>query len=103
MINAVIAKLGIGHHLKGIHSALFEQYGKPHPAVYISAAEKLGVTPGQCLAFEDSPNGVLSAKAAKMRCVAVPEAGTQTDKRFGIADIVVDSLADVTREMMTSL
>lgn len=100
IIHAVVDKLHIKGNFKVIHSAEFEAYGKPHPAVYISAARKLGVTPQACLAFEDSANGVLSAKAAKMHCIAVPEPELRSNKRFGIADIIVDSLEDVTPEMI---
>ena len=47
--------------------------GKPHPALYLLAAERLGVPPAECVALEDSPRGVRAAKAAGMRCIAVPE------------------------------
>lgn len=96
MIEAVLNKLGIRDKMVIVHSAEFETHGKPHPAVYISTAEKLGVHPDECVAFEDSANGVLSAKAAKMRCIAIPEPPMRNDKRYGIADVILDSLADVT-------
>lgn len=103
IINAVIEKIGIGRKLKIIHSAEFEPFGKPHPGVYINAAQKLGIDPHACLTFEDSANGVLSAKAAKMHCIAVPEPELRQDKRYGIADIIVESLHDVTAGMIQSL
>jgi HAD superfamily hydrolase (TIGR01509 family) len=49
-------------------------HGKPAPDVYLAAAAALGLPPEQCLALEDSPTGVAAAKAAGMRCVAVPNA-----------------------------
>jgi mannitol-1-/sugar-/sorbitol-6-/2-deoxyglucose-6-phosphatase len=100
IIMAVIEKLGINNKLKVIHSAEFEEFGKPHPDVYINAARKLGVSPSNCLTFEDSVNGVISAKAAKMHCIAIPEPELRGDKRFGIADIEVASLKDVTSDMI---
>jgi mannitol-1-/sugar-/sorbitol-6-/2-deoxyglucose-6-phosphatase len=103
VIDAVVSKLGVGHHFLEVHSAQLEPYGKPHPGVYISVADKLGVRPDECAAFEDSPNGVISAKAAKMHCIAVPDPAQRDDKRFGIADMVVGSLNDVTAEMIRSL
>jgi HAD superfamily hydrolase (TIGR01509 family) len=103
LIHAVVAKLGIDEHISIVHSAHDETHGKPHPAVYITAAGKLGVAPTDCLAFEDSVNGVLSAKAAKMKCVAVPEAEQRSDKRFGIADVVIGSLADFDPELLKIL
>ena len=52
-----------------------EAYGKPHPAVFLGAAARLGVAPERCVVFEDAAAGVLAAKAARMVCVAVPDAG----------------------------
>jgi HAD superfamily hydrolase (TIGR01509 family) len=52
-------------------------YTKPDPELFLSAAACLGAPPGACLVFEDSPNGILAARAAGMRCVAVPGAITR--------------------------
>jgi len=91
LIDAVCARLG----LAGIGvrcSATDEARGKPAPDVYLAAARALGVAPGRCLAIEDSPNGVLAAKAAGMRCVAVPDPLLAGDPRYGKADLVLGSL-----------
>jgi HAD superfamily hydrolase (TIGR01509 family) len=103
IIMAVVDKLGLGNKMKVIHSAELEPYGKPHPGVYINAANKLGVSPHACLTFEDSINGVISSKAAKMYCIAVPEPELRNDKRYGIADIVIDSLLKVTADMIQNI
>ena len=100
LIEAVVAKLGIADKIQTMHSAHNEEYGKPHPAVYLKTANELGVHPEHCLAFEDSANGVISAKAAKMKCIAIPEANARDDKRFGIADIVIHSLLDFAPHML---
>lgn len=68
--------------------------GKPAPDTYLRAAELLQLEPRQCLALEDAPNGVTSAKAAGMWCVAVPGEHTPS-ARFRSADAVVSSLRDV--------
>ena len=94
IINAVLGKLSIQKYFKVAHSAEHEPYGKPHPGVYITTAKKLNVEPESCLAFEDSPNGVLSAKAAKMKCIAVPDSAMRDNKIFFIADMVLGSLED---------
>ncbi len=47
--------------------------GKPHPEPFLVAAARLGVAPGNCLAVEDSPNGIRSAHAAGMKVVMVPD------------------------------
>lgn len=94
IIEAVLEKIPNRKHIKIIHSAEYEPYGKPHPGVYITAAKKLNVFPEHCLAFEDSPNGVLSAKAARMKCTAVPDQTMKGNKIFSIADLQLDSLKD---------
>lgn len=68
--------------------------GKPAPDLYLEAAESLGVQPSEAIAFEDSANGVAAAKAAGLRCVAVPH-GLTAGLDLSAADLVVDSLADV--------
>lgn len=97
LINAVVDKLGIRSQLKFVHSAEHEPYGKPHPQVFLSAADMLKTPAPQCLVFEDSFNGVLAAKAARMKTVAIPEPGKRNDSRFCIADLVLDSLHDFSK------
>jgi len=63
---------------------------KPSPQIYLLAAERLGVMPGDCLVIEDSPLGIKAAKAAGMKCLAVTN--THPGEELGQADKVVDSL-----------
>jgi len=67
---------------------------KPHPDVYLAALAGLATDPSECLAFEDSRNGVLAARAAGIRCFAVPNAVTR-GLDFSVADGVFNSLVDV--------
>ena len=67
------------------------QASKPAPDVYLLAAARLGVSPGACLAIEDSGPGVTAAKRAGMTCVAVPNRWT-ADQDFRDADVVLESL-----------
>lgn len=92
IIRAVVERLEIADEFDCVYSAEEEEYGKPHPGVYINTALKLCVNASECLAIEDSFNGVLAAKAAKMKCVAIPEGHSDTDPRFVIADMILDSL-----------
>lgn len=64
---------------------------KPAPDLFLAAAGCLGVAPGACLVFEDSPNGILAARAAGMRCVLVPGAITR-QLALPPADLVLPSL-----------
>jgi sugar-phosphatase len=103
IIDAVVAKLGIRNYFEHVYSAQHETHGKPHPGVYITAASLLGVAPHKCLAFEDSPSGVLAAKAAKMKCVAVPDAEHRTHCYIQIADKILHSLTDFNEELFSTL
>lgn len=100
LLDAALGRLGIGDRFAVQCSAQDQDYGKPHPAVYLAAARLLGVPPEQCLAFEDSITGLISAKAARMRVIAVPYLHWKNDPRFVLADEVLDSLALLTAELL---
>ena len=95
LIDRTLAHFGLREAFDVIHSAEDEPYGKPHPGVFLTAADLLGVPPSCCLVFEDSSAGVLAAKAATMSCVAVPAADERDASTFAVADLVLDSLADL--------
>ena len=95
IINAALEKLNLTDAFEIIYSAESEPLGKPHPGVYLTTAEKLGVSPQNCLAIEDSLNGVLAAKAAQMKCIAIPEDSEYHNPKFAIADMVLESLEQV--------
>ncbi|MBV7597225.1 hexitol phosphatase HxpB [Aeromonas sp. sia0103] len=95
MVEAVLGKLGIKDRFLAVHSAEVERFGKPHPDVYIHAAEKLGVLPVHCLAIEDSFTGLLAAKAASMQALIVPDPALVGDPRLAIADHQLRSLAEL--------
>lgn len=67
---------------------------KPDPSLYFRALLSLGVDGSEALAYEDSSNGLLAAKAAGLRCVVVPGALT-AGSDYSLADVVIDSLADI--------
>jgi len=68
------------------------QYGKPHPQVYLECASQLGVSPSDCICFEDSFNGMIAVKAARMKCVLVPSTSESRDPRWAAADLKIASL-----------
>jgi len=100
LIREVLSIGGLGDRFEVVLSAEEEERGKPDPAVYLSAARELGVSPERCLAVEDSINGVRSAKAAGMVCVAVPVSGV-TDGFEG-ADLVLGSIAEFDERIWAS-
>lgn len=66
---------------------------KPAPDIFLFAAERLGVTPAECVVVEDAVNGIQAAKAAGMRCVAVAQ--TFPDALLQDADIVCEKISDI--------
>jgi HAD superfamily hydrolase (TIGR01509 family) len=71
--------------------------GKPAPDVYLEAARRLDVPAERCAAVEDSENGILSAKAAGMRVVAIPNPQyPPADDALAAADLVLPTVADLT-------
>jgi len=72
---------------------------KPAPDLYLAAVDALGVAPDEAVAFEDSMNGIAAAKAAGLRCVAVPNALT-SGMDLSRADIQLDSLAQTPLEAL---
>lgn len=75
---------------------------KPSPDLYLRAVELLGVSPAEAVALEDSPNGISAAKAAGLRCVAVPNPVT-ADLDLGQADVRVSSLAEMPLERLLAV
>ncbi|MFA8434532.1 MAG: hexitol phosphatase HxpB [Marinifilaceae bacterium] len=94
IITAVLEKLEIADYFEVVHSAEFEKYGKPHPQIFITTAQKLEVDPEECIVFEDSFNGVIAALAANMKCVAVPDPEFGEQDKFKIANLVLNNLEE---------
>ena len=76
--------------------------GKPAPDVYLEVARRLGIDPHECTAVEDSHNGIRSAKAAGMRCVAIPNAHFPPGDAVAEADALVASLAELTPQVLVA-
>jgi len=73
--------------------------GKPAPDVYLEAARRLGTDPRKCAAVEDSHNGILSARAAEMRVVAIPNTRYPPgEEALAAADVVIRSITELTPE-----
>jgi len=95
LIDAVLDRFDLRAYFPIICSAEDETFGKPHPGVFLTTAARLGVAPERCVVWEDSPAGVLAAKAARMACIAVPEIVERNHPNFAIADLVLDSLSQM--------
>ena len=92
LVEVVLKKLNPRFAFDAITSAEKLPFGKPHPQVYLDCAATLNINPINCIAFEDSFNGMIAAKAAKMKCVVVPAASAYNDVKWGAADLKLKSL-----------
>lgn len=86
LIEAVLNTLHLTDSFDFVHSAEDEAYGKPHPAVYLTVAKKLGEKPTDCLVIEDSVTGIIAGKAARMTVVAIPEKTHEVNPKIILAD-----------------
>lgn len=64
-------ELDLRRHFDAVVGAADVAHGKPHPDVFLKAAEKLGMNPSDCVVFEDAPMGVEAARRAGMRAVVI--------------------------------
>ena len=103
LVTSVLQKLELTNVFEVIASAEKEEFGKPHPAVYLTTSDRLGIEATKCITFEDSINGVISAKAAKMKCIAIPAPEHREDQRFSLADVTLNSLAEITQPKLEEL
>ena len=94
LIDCVIDMIGVRKQLQAITSAEDLPFGKPNPQVYINCANELNSKANDCICFEDSINGMIAAKAAKMKCVVVPAPSQFEDLRWHLADLKIKSLLD---------
>jgi len=104
LIDATLECLKITSYFDHKISALDEEYGKPHPGVYIKAAKLCGVSPLECLALEDSVTGCLAAKSARFKCISVPDTFLNADKsKYAFTDAVLESLDQVNEQLWQDL
>lgn len=93
LLQAVLEGLKINHFFHVAHSAEFEEFGKPHPAVYLETAKKLNVDSNKCLVIEDSLNGIISGMSAKMKVVCIPEKTHLKEPRLRVADFMFEDMS----------
>jgi len=102
-IDAVMEKHELRASFEHLVSAAVGMPGKPHPEVFLRTAELLQVDPTSCLVFEDSFNGLIAAKAARMKVVAMPDPHEYEQERFAAADLKIRSLNEFTLETLNTL
>lgn len=94
-----LTQLGILGYFDKLISATMVKEGKPSPDIYLYACEQMGRSPKECIAVEDSPNGVLSAYRAGCKVVMVPDQTQPDEELKEKLYACVDSLAEL-RELL---
>ncbi len=94
MIDALVDHFDLRKYFDVITSADVVELGKPHPAVFLHCAASLGSKVNECVVLEDSVNGMIAGKAARMKVIVVPDELHFDDPRFSLADRKLRSMED---------
>lgn len=102
VIEAVIAKFALSNYFIAIVSGTQFTHSKPHPEIFLAAANLANSKPHECVVIEDSANGVTAAKAAGMKCIgfANPNSGNQN---LNNADVIIKSFEKVDVDFIRDL
>ena len=98
MLERVLEMFDLRKYFDAIASAEALPYSKPHPQVYLDAAATLAVDPLNCVTLEDSFNGMIATKAARMRSIVVPAAEYANDARWALANVKLANLTQLKAE-----
>lgn len=98
----VLSSLDLKKHFEIIVVGEDVERGKPHPDIFLEAAERLGVVPGNCLVLEDAQNGVIAAHHAGMAVFAIPHENSRHHD-FSLATKVISSMKEIDETLLQSL
>jgi HAD superfamily hydrolase (TIGR01509 family) len=105
LIDAAVAAMGIGDlFVTTVSTEELNGAGKPAPDVYLEVCRRIGVAPATAGAVEDAHNGILSAHAAGLKVVAIPpHFNPPPASTLALADVILDSLDDLTTDLIAGL
>lgn len=92
-LRIILHAAGIEAYFQATSTVEDVKEGKPAPDIFLKASELLGIPPAHCVVFEDAPAGIIAAKAAEMKVVAI--ASTHPRHELQEADIIVDSFQEL--------
>lgn len=95
-VNIIFQHISLQKYFPVIITADDVEKGKPHPDLFLQAAEKLGVNPEDCLVIEDANNGIEAARRAGMKCIVITT--THKKEELTTADKIIDSFDDLEAE-----
>ncbi|MGF7454018.1 hexitol phosphatase HxpB [Pasteurella bettyae] len=103
LLEGITKSCGIDQYFTYLSSATELSYNKPHPEVWLNAAKVLGVDCYECIGIEDSIIGMISVKAASMKCIVVPGIIGPNDPRWSLADKKLSSLLEINQQIIKQL
>jgi len=105
LIDAAVAAMGVAElFVTTVSTEELNGVGKPAPDVYLEVCRRMGVAPKSTVAVEDAHNGILSAHAAGLKVVAIPpDFNPPPASTLALADVVLDSLDDLTPDLIDEL
>lgn len=99
-IDLILEHLEIRKYFSAIVSTEDVSLGKPDPAIYRLATRKIKSLPVECLAIEDSIAGIISAKEAGLKCIAITTTQTRCDLANADPDLIIDSFSELDENMI---
>jgi HAD superfamily hydrolase (TIGR01509 family) len=101
-IQKTLSHVGMEEYFETFSSAKELDHPKPFPDVYFAAMKKMQLTAAQCVALEDSSNGIEAAKSAGIKCIAIPNEFTKA-QNLSNADIILNNIKEVDRALLEKL
>jgi beta-phosphoglucomutase len=100
-VKLVVEGLGLAAYLSATTSARDVTCGKPDPQVFLIVADRMGVPPARCVVVEDAVHGIIAARRARMKAVAITT--THPAESFDMADLVISSMTQLSPETLERL
>jgi HAD superfamily hydrolase (TIGR01509 family) len=101
--HSMMSRLGLSQYFSTIVTANDVTLGKPDPAVYSLACERLNIKVKSALAFDDAASGVQAARAAGMKCVGVKNDNSHADLKAAGANLVIQDFVNITLDNLQTL
>jgi HAD superfamily hydrolase (TIGR01509 family) len=102
VISFVLDMFSLRPYFDAVVSGECTENGKPHPDIYLHTADRLSVRPQECVAIEDSINGVRSATGAGMYCIAIPDKRLSREA-FEKAHLILESMDELNPRLIDSI
>ncbi len=93
-VEAIVDKFKLNNYIKVISSGEDVSNGKPNPEIFLTTAKKMNLNPKDCIVIEDAENGVIAAKKAGMKCIAL-KGSNIGHQDLSSADIIIESFREL--------